>query len=94
MSENLNQNIEATEDPQFSKGFNNGYIIAQHEPELSKALVVSLQNVEPPKDNMYAEGIKEGILHHELEKVKERYKGYQSPDRGQNHDKDKGRTKD
>lgn len=94
MLENNDQEIDSPQDLEYAKGFNNGWLIATHEPELSTALVVSLQRIEPPKENVYAEGIKEGILYHEFEKAKNRYKGTQSPDRGIDKNKDKGRSKE
>lgn len=93
MSDNQHNDIELTEDPNFSKGFNNGWIIAKHEPEVSKALVISLQMAEKHQD-IYFEGMQEGILHHELERAKDRFKDYEAPDKGKTPDKGKGRTKD
>lgn len=58
------EEINDTPHPDYNKGFNNGYLIAKHFPELSKDLAKSLSNTEKSK------GFEAGILHVFLEKVK------------------------
>ncbi len=69
-----NKEVEEVTDPQYAKGFNNGYLISKYEPELSDQLLVSLQTVKPAEENMYHEGLKFGMLEHEIEKSKEQFK--------------------
>ena len=58
------------QDKLFIKGFNNGYLIAEHEPELAAQLV------KVPNDHSdYFEGIVLGKQEFEMEKVRERLKG-------------------
>lgn len=85
--------IDTPEDKEFLKGFNNGWIIAEHEPKISKIVVGALQRTEEHGD-IYLEGIQEGILRYELEKAKERFRSFPTPTKGKTPDKDKGRTKD
>jgi len=59
--EELNDNPH----PDFIKGFNDGYLIAQHNPELSKELVKSLSDTEQSK------GFEAGIHQHFREKLKD-----------------------
>ncbi len=50
---------------QFTKGFNHGYTISKHNPELSNKILKGLQ---PAND--YSQGIVEGQKEHEKEKIK------------------------
>lgn len=90
---NKQEYIDTPEDKEFLKGFNNGWIIAEHEPQISKIVVGALQRVEEHQD-IYLDGIQEGILRHELEKAKERFRNFPTPNKEQSPDKDKGRTKE
>jgi hypothetical protein len=54
-----------TNDEFYIKGFNHGYVMAQHEPEL----LAQLLNATPQTD--YLEGMKDGKKQHEKEQAKE-----------------------
>jgi hypothetical protein len=96
MDKKLDQNSEEVESPEFTKGFNGGWLIAKYEPQLSDMLVVSLQRDAPKELPPYFDGVKNGILHHEIEKSKQQFKDItrispSKPDKSPDHDK--GRTK-
>ncbi len=55
----------------YTEGFNNGYLIAKHEPELSKKLTSGNTN----EGNDYFDGLISGKQEYEMEKVKGRLKG-------------------
>jgi hypothetical protein len=50
----------------YIKGFNNGYVLAEHKPELLKAVTQNL-----PPANEYVEGILDGKEQFKLEKTQE-----------------------
>lgn len=87
------KNFNTPEEIEFVNGFNNGWIIAEHKPNISKIVVGALERTKG-HGNLYLEGIQEGILRYELEKVKERFRSFPTPTKGKTPDKDKGRTKD
>lgn len=60
-----------TEQQQIQKGFNQGYLIAQHKPELYKTLSNSLKKVTP---NLYAKSFISGGKQYEIDKKKEKLK--------------------
>lgn len=51
---------------QYIKGFNHGYILSQHEPELLQQLLQS-----PVKDNDYFDGLTSGHKEYEMEKSRQ-----------------------
>lgn len=61
---------EQTVDPQFLKGFNNGYLLARHEPELSKQLTA-----QPNDHSPYFKGLISGTQEYGRE-VREWTKGF------------------
>jgi len=73
----------------FVRGFNNGYLIAEHEPELAAQLV------KVPNDHSdYFEGIVLGKQEFEMEKVRERLKGMSRTDtQSKGIDNEKGRER-
>lgn len=52
---------------QYIKGFNHGYILAQHDPELAKQLVKRIKS-----DNHYFKGIVSGKQEYDIEKIREK----------------------
>ncbi|MBE2288968.1 MAG: hypothetical protein IAE95_05395 [Chitinophagaceae bacterium] len=61
---------ELTVDPQFLRGFNNGYLLAKHEPELAVQLTTR-----PNDHNEYFKGLVGGKAEYEKE-VREWAKGF------------------
>lgn len=61
---------ELTVDPQYLKGFNNGYLLARHEPELAAQLTAN-----PNEHNVYLKGFAGGKQQYETE-VREWAKGF------------------
>jgi hypothetical protein len=61
---------EQTTDPHFQKGFNEGYIVTKHLPELSQDLA------EVKSEAPRMEGFREGRRQFILEKVQERSPAY------------------
>ena len=59
----------------FIKGFNNGYLLAKHEPELVNKLIKN-----PANDNEYMKGLAFGHEEYEMEKN-------QNKSKDQSHDK-------
>ncbi|PTX58583.1 hypothetical protein C8N46_11374 [Kordia periserrulae] len=59
------ENQELT--PQYQKGFNTGYILREHKPELALSLS---QTKFPTKDKDYGNGLKDGIKQRDLELVR------------------------
>ncbi|MFZ4751902.1 MAG: hypothetical protein ACOYLG_01045 [Chitinophagaceae bacterium] len=57
-----------TQEQQFTKGFNNGYLLAKHEPVLLKQLLV-VKN-----ENEYIKGLVSGKKQHDIEKMRVRLK--------------------
>jgi uncharacterized protein (DUF2249 family) len=68
----------------YIKGFNHGYILSQHDPELLNQLLQS-----PNKENDYFDGLKSGHEEYEMEKAKQ-----PMPDKLHSHDKNKDIEKD
>ncbi len=64
------ENEELAVDPQFLKGFNEGYLLAKHEPELA-ALITGNQN----DHNGYFKGLTGGKQEYDKE-VREWAKGF------------------
>ena len=60
-----------TEQQQIQKGFNQGYLIAQHKPELYKTLSNSLKK---ETQNLYAKSFLKGGKQYEMDKNKEKQK--------------------
>ena len=58
------------QDEQYTKGFNNGYLLARHEPELAAKLAAN-----PNEQNPFFRGIAGGKAQYEKE-VKEWAKGF------------------
>ncbi len=58
----MEQEEELTIDPQYLKGFNNGYLLAKHEPELAKQLANH-----PNEHNAYFKGLVSGKEQYEKE---------------------------
>jgi len=58
------ENFNDTPHPDFCKGFNQGYLIANHFPDLSKGLTKSLSDTEQSK------GFEAGVRQFVLEKLK------------------------
>jgi hypothetical protein len=82
-----------TEEQHIQKGFNSGYLIAKHKPELSQKLQVGFAN----KENPYAIGFTAGVKECERELFKSRGKNYTIPNAPNNpklKSKEKGRDKD
>lgn len=57
------------QEQQFIKGFNNGYLLAKHEPQLLKQLLTINRD-----NNEYLKGVASGKKEHDLEKVRSRFK--------------------
>ena len=57
-------------DKQYLKGFNDGYLVAEHEPQLAAQLVKH-----PNNHSLYFKGVVSGKQEFDMEKVKERLKG-------------------
>lgn len=73
---------------QLIKGYNNGYFLAEHRPELLNALMKGITSENSP----YLEGLQEGQQQRKKEKERERIKN--SIARGSNgRDKDKDRSR-
>ncbi len=54
---------------QYAKGFNNGYLIAKHNPPLMNAISSTLSPLNP-----YLEGMINGKQEHEFEQMKDQLK--------------------
>lgn len=53
---------------QHLEGFNDGYIIQQHEPELANQMMANLDEVDEPYMKGFVAGAKEYLMEKELEK--------------------------
>lgn len=74
--------METREDSEFTKGFNHGYVLGQHEPELLAGLLK-----DQPQGQDYTDGLREGAKQHARELERERIRGdiergRQGPERG------------
>ena len=58
------------QEKQFIKGFNDGYLVAEHEPELASQLSKHLND-----HNEYFKGVVSGTKEFQMEKVREQLKG-------------------
>ena len=67
----------------FTKGFNNGYLLAKHSPEVMNKLTASIQ-----PENDYLQGMFSGAKQHEVEMSKISIK--EQPNRFINPDKEHG----
>ena len=56
-----------TSEERYIKGFNNGYFISQHDPELAQMLITPQEN---PSE--YHQGLTEGKNEYEIEKIQDR----------------------
>ncbi len=79
-----------SDEQHYQKGFNEGYIIAKHLPDLSNELA----KVEPTTPRI--EGFHDGRTQFVLEQTKEHRPAWMNPDRhiGTEHDKIKDRGKE
>lgn len=59
-----------SEDKQYIKGFNHGYILAEHDPELAKQIVKH-----PNVKSEYFKGIVSGKQEYDIEKIRTKLKG-------------------
>ena len=76
-------------DPKFQKGFNHGYLLAIHEPDLASEIVANKN-----EHSQYFNGLVSGKQEFDMEKVRERFKGINQNDAPSNDiDKNKGREK-
>ena len=70
----------------IKKGFNAGYLLQKHDPELAQKLLEGLKGQDLP----YAQGYAAGIKEYNRERIKDHYKA-KSLDRKNNLDKGRGR---
>ena len=78
-----------TPEKKFTKGFNAGYLIAKHDPELC-AKIIKIPN----QKSEYFKGIVSGKQEHDMEKLKMRVKTMsQNKTPNKNFQKNKGREK-
>lgn len=75
-------NEETSPSPVYIKGFNEGYLLGTHEPELSKSLSVT----EGAGDRL--NGIKDGIAEAALEKSRDKFRVSFSPKSVSDKDKE------
>lgn len=73
---------------QYIKGFNHGYLLSQHEPELLNQLLQS-----PVKDNDYFDGLTSGHKEYEMEKTHDKSK-IEKDINSREMNKDEGRDKE
>ena len=64
-----------TNEKLYGEGFNNGYLLAKYEPDLTKQLIASPNNYSD-----YFKGIVSGKQEYDMEKVRERLKGMNQND--------------
>lgn len=57
------------QEKRFIKGFNHGYLLAEHEPQLLKQLLTGIHD-----GGQYLDGLKEGQKQLEKEKIAEKFK--------------------
>lgn len=74
-------------EPEYLKGFNEGYTISQHMPELAEKLA----NID--SDFIRLVGFKEGRQQHQAEKTKERMPAWLTGDSPKKDDKNPTKTK-
>lgn len=75
---------ELTVDPKYKQAYNNGYILAKHEPQLFKQIESSLD-----KDSPLLAGKQQYEKEKGAEKAKDYFKSFDRGD-GKDRDKDKG----
>jgi hypothetical protein len=83
-----------TQEQQFQKGFNNGYLLAQYKPELAQQVTKDLK-----PENDYLDGLLSGKKEYEMQKAKEQIKnriGFtgKQMDAGKDKPKDMGMDRD
>ncbi len=66
----MNEHMETTPDTQYLKGFNEGYLLNKHFPELSRQLAKSLEQ----SAAAYAEGFTDGTLQYDKDRDTDRDK--------------------
>lgn len=77
-------------DPRFQKGFNDGYILAEHEPDLAKDIVANKND-----HNTYFSGLVSGKQEYDLEKAMQRIHGMnRNETQHKDLSQDKGKTRD
>ena len=74
--------------PDYLKCFNDGYLLAQHEPDLAAQLSRSTG------DTPHLSGLKQGIDQYNMEKSKENYPSWLKKDRLSSLDKEHDRDKE
>lgn len=68
----------------YQQGFNSGYLISKHAPELAKLIAES-----PGSESEYFQGFLHGSQEHDLEKINERFSiPSQNPTSSKDRDKD------
>lgn len=80
--------MEITVDPQYQKGFNHGYLLAKHNPELMKQLEKSLND-----GTEYTKGILNGRAEYRMEKMRSRLNVSPGQKKAPEQNKTKGRGK-
>lgn len=80
--------MEEQLDPQYQKGFNHGYLLAKHKPELMKQIEKSLTSA-----TEYTKGILHGRAEYRMEKMKQKLKTPANKSHAQQQVKTKGRGK-
>jgi hypothetical protein len=79
------QNTEEAVHPDYLKGFNEGYVLANHMPEVAK----EIGSIKPESPRMM--GMQDGYKQFALEKVKEFTPSFLNPNRVQNVSQSKGK---
>jgi len=78
----MNDILNETIDPLYLKGFNNGYIIEQHQPKLLKEVLSGIENNSMP----YVQGMRAGAKEHQRELFKLRIENAQQENKSNNYD--------
>lgn len=76
------------EEKDYIKGFNNGYLLAEHQPELLNKIAGTID-----RNNPYCDGLVSGKEEYEIEKAKNYFKKFDKGD-SSGKEKDKGKDKD
>lgn len=84
------ENTEEKLDPQYLKGFNQGYLIAKYKPELMKHLENAIKDITP-----FGKGFLHGRAEHRMEKMKSklRISSKENPSRSKQPTTQKGKSK-
>jgi hypothetical protein len=93
--EHTDHEHDHVQEMKYTKGFNNGYLMAKHQPELLKKIVDSLQLDEAnfkalAFDQPYFDGLVSGKQEYEVEKAQSYFKRF---DKSDALGKDKGKEK-